>query len=59
MSLWCNAEENDNMRPNWGTFKTKGTAPGIKTQKDMGWGLDALAEKFAPDVVAAYKRHFK
>ena len=59
VSLWCNAEKNDEMQPEWGTSKSKGTAPGIKTQKDMQWGLDALAAKFAPEILAMFKARFR
>ena len=57
--LKCNAEKDGQlMLQGWPTTENSGTAPGVKTQKDMEWALDELAKGFGPSVVKAFKPYF-
>jgi hypothetical protein len=57
--LKCNGEKNGRlMLQGWPTKTSEGTAPGVKTQKDMEWALDELAKTFGPSIVKTFKPYF-
>jgi len=57
--LKCKAEKEGRlMLQEWPTSENSGTAPGVKTQKDMEWALDELAKGFGPGVVNVFKPYF-